>query len=89
MILDVTLIPAVATSVVVVLPPTAKALRHLLDAVERLRRERTVVQVVREQQRMAALSLRAGTELSHSVNNGPQLVVRQLPAGQNSKDVTG
>ncbi|WP_158854062.1 hypothetical protein [Saccharothrix deserti] len=74
---------------VALLPVVASAVRRsgLLGTVERLRRERAVVQVVREQQRMAALPLPPGTELSHSVQNGLRLVVR--PVGQDDdKEVT-
>ena len=79
MILDATVLPVAVTGIVVMLPVIVRALCHLLGTVERLRRERAMVQVVREQQRMASLSLRHGTELSHTVDNGPRLVVRQLP----------
>lgn len=84
MSMDATLLPAVITGIVILLPVAAGALRRsgLLDTVERLRRERTMVQIVREQHRMAALPLPPGSELSHSVDEGPQLVVRPITAQQ-------
>lgn len=88
MILDVALMPAVVTGLVVVVPLTGRALHRLLKTIEHLRQERTVVEVVREQRQMAELSLRNGTEMSHSVEGGARLVIRQLPAGQSTKDVT-
>jgi hypothetical protein len=78
MMLDPALLSAVIAGLVALLPVAATALRRsgLLGTVERLRRERAAVQIVREQQRMAALPLPPGTELSHSVENGLRLVVR-------------
>ena len=90
MTLDAALLSTVIAGLVVLLPIVASALRRsgLLGTVERLRRERAVVQIVREQQRMAALPLPPGTELSHSVKDGLRLVVR--PEGQDdAEEVTG
>lgn len=89
MTMDAALLSAVITGIAVLLSVAASALRRsgLLGTVERLRREQAVVQIVREQHRMAALSLPPGSELSHSVGNGPRLVVRPGAAGQNDGEV--
>ncbi|GAA3036538.1 hypothetical protein [Actinokineospora globicatena] len=86
---DAALLSTVITGLVALLPVAASALRRsgLLGTVERLRRERAAVQIVREQVRMATLPLPPGTELSHSVENGLRLVVR--PEGQDDNEVTG
>jgi hypothetical protein len=80
---DAGLVSAVVTGVAVLLPIAASALRRsgVLRTIERLRKERAVVQIVRQQQRMAAMRLPAGSELSHSMDNGPRLVVRPGAVG--------
>lgn len=87
---DAALLSTVIAGLVALLPVTASALRRsgLLRTVERLRRERAAVQIVRHQQRMATLPLPPGTELSHSVENGLRQVVRAT--GQDDgEEVTG
>jgi hypothetical protein len=77
MSLEPALLSGLITSVVTVLTVLAGALRRagLLGTIERVLRAWTVVKVVREQHRMAT-QLPPGTELSHSLDGGPRLVVR-------------
>jgi hypothetical protein len=75
---DVGLVSAVITGVGVLLPVAAGALRRsgVLGTIERLRKEQAVVQIVRQQHCMAALPLPPGSELLHSMDDGPRLIVR-------------
>lgn len=66
------------TSVVTLLALIATTLRRpgFLATADRIVWARMTVSIVREQRRMAALPLPPGTELRHSVDGGPRLVVR-------------
>ena len=62
---------------------------RVMIAVERLRKSRTTVKIVREQRRMATLVLKSGTELQHSVGDGPELVIRTTVPDSNDGDAQG
>ncbi|MFE3195868.1 hypothetical protein ACFXHA_43195 [Nocardia sp. NPDC059240] len=68
-------VPALAAGVVVAIRRSG-----VLDTVERILRYRnkTRVDVVREQARMAALPLEPGTELSHTIADGSSLTIRRV-----------
>lgn len=83
---DLALLLEVITTALVVLGVVASALRRLgvFRTIERLWREHTTVKVVREQRRMATLRLPPGTELTHSLHDGPRLVIRTRTSHQNA-----
>ncbi|MFE7775831.1 hypothetical protein ACFU5O_18390 [Streptomyces sp. NPDC057445] len=69
------LIGVISTSVVVVLRQT-----QLLATWERLRHERTVIRSIREQRRMAEMSLTPGSHFTHLTPDGGRLSIRTAPS---------
>lgn len=84
----VLILPALVPTIPVVVAGVIAAIRRsgVLDTVERILRYRnkTRVEVVREQARMAALVLEPGMELSHTLADGSSLTLRRPMAREDS-----
>ncbi|MFC9999646.1 hypothetical protein [Nocardia sp. NPDC127526] len=83
-------LPVLVPGIPVALAGIVAAVRSsgVLGAIERILRNknRTRVEVVREQARMASLSLAPGVELSHTLADGSSLTVRQTTVREDSEE---
>lgn len=64
---------------VLVRRPALKLLQHVV-------RSHATARIVREQRKMVGMALRPGTELRHSLDDGPELVIRCAASPQPPTD---